>query len=252
MGSEQELEEITITAPDGSSRLVITDRTTGKQHDIRQLVKQGVIDQSVYDQYCTNSITLSQFADIVSHKTKVTSSVTRKSEQDLEEITVTAPDGSSHIVINDAKSGEQYDIKQLLEQGVIDQSVYDQYRNRRITLTQFADIITSKTKVTSTSSVKRTSEQELEEITVTAPDGSSHIVISDGRTGNQYDIQQLLEQGVIDQAVYDQYRTRRITTAQFVEIITRKTKVTSTSSSVTRTSGQEMEEITVTDPDGSS
>ncbi|XP_028823637.1 desmoplakin-like [Denticeps clupeoides] len=68
--SEQECEweEITITNPDGSTRLIVGDRKTGVQHDIQELLLKGVIDQSVVDQYQSGSFTLTQFADKINSK----------------------------------------------------------------------------------------------------------------------------------------------------------------------------------------
>uniref|UniRef100_A0A3Q2D803 Desmoplakin b n=1 Tax=Cyprinodon variegatus TaxID=28743 RepID=A0A3Q2D803_CYPVA len=80
--SEQECEweEIAITAADGSIRFVITDKSTGRQFDINDLLEKKVIDQSVVEQYRSNAITIAQFADIISNKTKhETSSVTSSS-----------------------------------------------------------------------------------------------------------------------------------------------------------------------------
>ncbi|XP_015227441.1 PREDICTED: desmoplakin-like [Cyprinodon variegatus] len=88
--SEQECEweEIAITAADGSIRFVITDKSTGRQFDINDLLEKKVIDQSVVEQYRSNAITIAQFADIISNKTKhetssVTSSLSSSSSSNL-------------------------------------------------------------------------------------------------------------------------------------------------------------------------
>ncbi|XP_070688404.1 desmoplakin-A-like [Pempheris klunzingeri] len=80
-------------------------------------------------------------------------------ECEWEEITITEPDGSVRFVINDKMSGKQYDITELLEKRVIDQSDVDKYNSHTITLTQFADIITSKSKHVSSSSSTSRPEQ---------------------------------------------------------------------------------------------
>ncbi|CAL8309211.1 unnamed protein product [Lota lota] len=67
---ECEWEEITTTSPDGSSRLLIVDRKTGKQYNISELLEQGVIDQSMYERYTSHSITLTEFADVITRKNK--------------------------------------------------------------------------------------------------------------------------------------------------------------------------------------
>lgn len=65
--SEQECEweEITITATDGSVRLVIVDRKTGTQYDVQECLNQGVIDQSTLERYRSGAMTLTQFADLL-------------------------------------------------------------------------------------------------------------------------------------------------------------------------------------------
>uniref|UniRef100_A0A665WUZ9 Desmoplakin-like n=1 Tax=Echeneis naucrates TaxID=173247 RepID=A0A665WUZ9_ECHNA len=102
-------------------RVVIVDPETNKEMTVREAYDKGYIDYKTF-------IELSE------------------QECEWEEITITAPDGSVQFFINDKKTGRQYDITELLEKGVIDQSVLEQYRSRAITLTEFADIITSKTK----------------------------------------------------------------------------------------------------------
>lgn len=83
--SEQECEweEITMIEPDGSTRLVIIDRKTEQKYDITELLKNQVISQSDLEQYRSHAITLNEFADLITNKTKrasglssVTSSVT--------------------------------------------------------------------------------------------------------------------------------------------------------------------------------
>ncbi|XP_044217913.1 desmoplakin isoform X1 [Thunnus albacares] len=114
-------------------RVVIVDPDTNKEMTIREAYDKGYIDYETF-------LELSE------------------QECEWEEITITAPDGSTRFLILDRKTGRQYDISDLLEKGVIDQSLFDQYRSRTISLTQFADIITNKTKHgSSTSSCSRLS-----------------------------------------------------------------------------------------------
>ncbi|XP_045061815.1 desmoplakin-like isoform X2 [Coregonus clupeaformis] len=65
--SEQECEweEITITASDGSARLVVVDRKTGTQYDIQDSLDRGIIDQTSLEQYRSGTLTLPQFADLI-------------------------------------------------------------------------------------------------------------------------------------------------------------------------------------------
>lgn len=63
---ECEWEEITITAADGSKRLVIVDRTQGLEYDVQDLIEKGVIRQAQLDQYRAGTITLAQLVDAIS------------------------------------------------------------------------------------------------------------------------------------------------------------------------------------------
>uniref|UniRef100_A0A667ZBC7 Uncharacterized protein n=1 Tax=Myripristis murdjan TaxID=586833 RepID=A0A667ZBC7_9TELE len=108
-------------------RVVIVDPDTNKEMTVQEAYAKGLID---YDTFMELS----------------------EQECEWEEITITSPDGTSRLVINDKKSGKQYDINELLQQGVIDQLILSNYLSRSITLTQFADIITSKKHSTTISS----------------------------------------------------------------------------------------------------
>ncbi|XP_060773388.1 desmoplakin-A isoform X2 [Neoarius graeffei] len=68
--SEQECEweEITITDPTGKTRLVIVDRKTGIQYDVHDSLEKGIIQKSALDQYRSGSLTLTQFATLLSNK----------------------------------------------------------------------------------------------------------------------------------------------------------------------------------------
>uniref|UniRef100_A0A8C7I675 Desmoplakin n=1 Tax=Oncorhynchus kisutch TaxID=8019 RepID=A0A8C7I675_ONCKI len=98
-------------------RVVIVDPDTNKEMSVKEAYDKGLIDYETF-------LELSQ------------------QECEWEEITITAQDGSSRLVIIDRKTEIQYDIRELLEKKVIDQSVYDQYQSQKITLAQFAKIIT--------------------------------------------------------------------------------------------------------------
>lgn len=78
-------------------------------------------------------------------------------------------------------------------------------------------------------------ECEWEEITIKGSDGSARLVIVDRKTGTQYDVQDCLERGIIDQKSLDQYRAGAITLPQFADQITSKTwstEMTITASSI--------------------
>lgn len=107
-------------------RVVIVDPETNKEMTVREAYEKGYIDYETF-------LELS------------------KQECEWEEITITDPDGSMRFVIIDRKTGKQYDITELLEKRVIQQSDLDKYRSGAFTLTQFADLITSKTNYGSSS-----------------------------------------------------------------------------------------------------
>uniref|UniRef100_A0A672SRJ2 Desmoplakin n=1 Tax=Sinocyclocheilus grahami TaxID=75366 RepID=A0A672SRJ2_SINGR len=68
--SEQECEweEITIEASDGSKRLLIVDRKTGTQYDIQESLDRGVIDRQTLDKYRAGTLTLHEFAGLITSK----------------------------------------------------------------------------------------------------------------------------------------------------------------------------------------
>ncbi|KAK1896525.1 Desmoplakin [Dissostichus eleginoides] len=120
--------ESTLSNRTRKRRVVIVDPETNKEMTVREAYDKGYIDHDTFlelsDQEC-----------------------------EWEEITTTAPDGSVELVIiMDKKSGRKYDIFELIEKRIISQSHLDDYRSRKITLTQFADILTNKTKRGSSSS----------------------------------------------------------------------------------------------------
>lgn len=102
-------------------RVVIVDPETNKEMSVHEAFDKGYID---HETYCELSL----------------------QECDWEEITLTAPDGSTRLVIIDRRSGRQFDIGELLEKRVINQILLQKYQSHLITLPDFADIIIEKTK----------------------------------------------------------------------------------------------------------
>ncbi|XP_026881505.2 desmoplakin isoform X2 [Electrophorus electricus] len=101
-------------------RVVIVDPETGKEMSVREAYHRELID---YDTFLELS----------------------EQECEWEEITITNSDGSSRLVIVDRKTGKQYDIQDSLNKGIISRSTLDQYRAGTLTLTQLANLISSKT-----------------------------------------------------------------------------------------------------------
>ncbi|XP_037314120.1 desmoplakin-A-like isoform X2 [Pungitius pungitius] len=101
-------------------RVVIVDPDTGMEMSVREAYHRELID---YDTFLELS----------------------EQEGEWEEITIKDSDGVARLVIVDRRTGTQYDINDCLKRGVVDQKSLDQYRAGTITLTQFADKITSRT-----------------------------------------------------------------------------------------------------------
>ncbi|XP_069548156.1 desmoplakin-A isoform X2 [Brachyistius frenatus] len=104
-------------------RVVIVDPDTGLEMSVREAYHRELIDYST-------------FLDL------------SEQECEWEEITIQGSDGSAHLVIVDRKTGTQYNIQDCLDRGVINKKSFDQYRAGTLTLTEFADQITSKTSST--------------------------------------------------------------------------------------------------------
>ncbi|XP_035526359.1 desmoplakin-like isoform X2 [Morone saxatilis] len=104
-------------------RVVIVDPDTGLEMSVREAYHRELID---YDTFLDLS----------------------EQECEWEEITIKGSDGSARLVIVDRKTGTQYDIRDCLERGIIDQRSLDEYRAGSLTLTQFADQITNRTSST--------------------------------------------------------------------------------------------------------
>ncbi|XP_058475646.1 plectin a isoform X4 [Solea solea] len=66
--SEQECEweEITSTSSDGVVKSMIIDRRSGRQYDIDDAISRGLIDKSALDQYRAGSLSITEFADMLS------------------------------------------------------------------------------------------------------------------------------------------------------------------------------------------
>ncbi|KAK0142517.1 Plectin [Merluccius polli] len=63
---ECEWEEITNTLSDGVVKSVIIDRRSGRQYDIDDAISKGLIDKSALDQYRAGSLSITEFADMLS------------------------------------------------------------------------------------------------------------------------------------------------------------------------------------------
>ncbi|XP_034533562.1 desmoplakin isoform X2 [Notolabrus celidotus] len=128
-------------------RVIIVDPETNREMTVREAYDKGLID---YDTF----IELSE------------------QECEWEEITITAPDGSISFKIVDKKTGREYDITEMLENGLISQSDLDKYKSRAITITQFADILTNQTKQGSSSTSRSSAATGKSSVTSTSSSSS--------------------------------------------------------------------------------
>nr|XP_033790623.1 desmoplakin isoform X1 [Geotrypetes seraphini] len=111
--SEQECEweEITITISDGTTRIVLVDRKTGNQYDIQESIDDGLIDQALFDQYRSGSLTLTEFADMISNKTGSDDVITTTK---LESVSSSRPPSSPGFRSSWSKSGSFSDLQEDL------------------------------------------------------------------------------------------------------------------------------------------
>uniref|UniRef100_A0A8D0GP55 Desmoplakin n=1 Tax=Sphenodon punctatus TaxID=8508 RepID=A0A8D0GP55_SPHPU len=100
-------------------RVVIVDPETNREMSVQEAYNKGLID---YDTYLELS----------------------DQECELEEITITGSDGSTRVVLVDRKTGNQYDIQDSIDKGLVDGKFFEQYRSGTLSLTQFADMISSR------------------------------------------------------------------------------------------------------------
>lgn len=63
---ECEWEEITTSSSDGVVKSMIIDRRSGRQYDIDDAISKGLIDQSSLDQYRSGTLSITEFADMLS------------------------------------------------------------------------------------------------------------------------------------------------------------------------------------------
>ncbi|XP_062260016.1 desmoplakin-A-like isoform X2 [Platichthys flesus] len=147
--SEQECEweEITIQGSDGASRLVIVDRKTGTQYDIKDCMERGIIGQKTVDQYRAGTLTLTQLADqIISNTSSSDMTISSSNADDMFtcsnpaqaapssptvrkrfnsiSITVSPPemydDQSPVAAIFDTETLEKITISEALRRGIVD------------------------------------------------------------------------------------------------------------------------------------
>ncbi|KAJ8353993.1 hypothetical protein SKAU_G00215600 [Synaphobranchus kaupii] len=71
---ECEWEEITITSSDGVVKSMIIDRRSGRQYDIDDAIAKGLIDKSALEQYRAGTLSITEFADMLSGNTSGTRS----------------------------------------------------------------------------------------------------------------------------------------------------------------------------------
>ncbi|XP_072568983.1 desmoplakin-A-like [Paramormyrops kingsleyae] len=100
-------------------RVMIVDPDTKVEMTVREAYEKHVIDYETYLELSSQ-------------------------ECEWEETTFSGPDGSSRLIITDKKTGVRYDIQDCLSKGILDQATVDKYRSRKLTLKEFADMLTRK------------------------------------------------------------------------------------------------------------
>ncbi|XP_061805799.1 plectin-like isoform X8 [Nerophis lumbriciformis] len=97
-------------------RIVIVDPDTGKEMTVYEAYRKGLIDHQTYLELA-------------------------EQECEWEEITMTSSDDTVKSVLIDKKSGRQYDIDDALARGLIDQNCLESYRAGKLSITEFADML---------------------------------------------------------------------------------------------------------------
>ncbi|XP_026148889.1 plectin isoform X10 [Mastacembelus armatus] len=97
-------------------RVVIVDPETGKEMTVYEAYRKGLIDHQTYLELA-------------------------EQECEWEEITTTSSDGIVKSIIIDRRSGRQYDVDDALSRGFIDQNALDTYRTGKLSITEFADML---------------------------------------------------------------------------------------------------------------
>ncbi|XP_061584772.1 envoplakin-like [Cololabis saira] len=103
-----------------STKITILDPDTGK-------------DMSPYDAYLQGLITRQQYIDL------------QTLECDWEEITSTAPDGETSVLL-DRKSGKQYSIKDAIKEGRLTEKELQQYKQGKLPISEFALLVAGEDK----------------------------------------------------------------------------------------------------------
>uniref|UniRef100_A0A8C2RKH0 Uncharacterized protein n=1 Tax=Capra hircus TaxID=9925 RepID=A0A8C2RKH0_CAPHI len=126
---ECEWEEITITGSDGSTRVVLVDRKTGSQYDIQDTIDKGLIDRKFFEQYRSGSLSLTQFADMISLKNGVGSGTVSKIStiSSIRNLTIRSSslsepleESSPIAAIFDTENLEKISISEGIERGIVD------------------------------------------------------------------------------------------------------------------------------------
>ncbi|KAL2084633.1 hypothetical protein ACEWY4_020151 [Coilia grayii] len=96
------------------------------------------------------------------------------------------------VVIVDPESGKEMSVYEAYRKGLIDHQTYLELAEQ---------------------------ECEWEEVTITSSDGSVKSIIIDRRSGRQYDIDDAIARGLIDQSSLDQYRSGNLAITEFADML---------------------------------
>nr|XP_023679316.1 desmoplakin-like isoform X4 [Paramormyrops kingsleyae] len=140
---ECEWEEMTFPGPDGSTRLIITDKKTGVRYDIQECLSKGILDQATVDKYRAGKLTLKEFADKLTRKaglgllsdsiSSVPGSITKSTQSQITSVSSTTSKHVSSLSMTLSKSAdgmtEQSPIGAIFDSGTLEKlSISDAQR----------------------------------------------------------------------------------------------------------------------------
>ncbi|CAM9504403.1 unnamed protein product [Lampetra planeri] len=136
----QELMQRCMTEPHTGLRLLpikakVRDRKLSSTSSIRKrrivIVDPDIgTEMTLYEAYCKDLIDLKSYIEL------------SEQECEWEDVTTTMPDGTTISVLQDTKSGLKYNINEALARGFIDKANFNLYQAGKISIADFADMLT--------------------------------------------------------------------------------------------------------------
>ncbi|XP_072118021.1 desmoplakin-like isoform X2 [Mobula birostris] len=159
-------------------RVVVVDPETEREMSVREAYHKDLIDYETF-------LELSE------------------QEAEWEEITIKGSDGSTKTVVVDRKTGNQYDIEESLQRGIIDKKSYDDYRAGALTLSQFVDLFTDKDNLTASKVSSVMNSSPIPSLSLNQPfdsleDASPIAAIFDVETLEKITISEAMRRNIVD------------------------------------------------------